>query len=90
VGAVLYSQWFPGKANGLSDVLSQDSHLTDDDLTSAAPSIPLQVPLNLDICPLPPAILLGDLTSAVSASDQGVEQGTHQKHLALDAMDKVA
>jgi hypothetical protein len=52
--AILYSQWFPGKANGLSDVLSRDSHLTDDDLTSLCrSSIPFQVPQNFAICRLP-------------------------------------
>jgi hypothetical protein len=48
-GALLYSQWYPGKENGLSDVLSRDSqHLSDVELTwLCRSSIPLQVPLNL-------------------------------------------
>jgi hypothetical protein len=56
-GVLLYSQCFPGKAYGFSDILSRDSHLSDSELTCLCrSSIPLQIPLNLDICPLPPAI----------------------------------
>jgi hypothetical protein len=54
---ILYSQWFAGKDNGTSDVLSRDTHLTAKALTKLLHSfIPKQVPPNFSICPLPPAI----------------------------------
>jgi hypothetical protein len=54
---ILYSQWFAGKDNGTSNVLSHDAHLTATALTELLhSSIPEQVPLNFSICPLPPAI----------------------------------
>ena len=33
-GYCLYSRWFPGKANVVSDALSRDHHLSDNELTS--------------------------------------------------------
>jgi hypothetical protein len=54
---ILYSQWFAGKDNGTSDVLSRDTHLTATALTELLhSSIPEQVPPNFSICTLPPAI----------------------------------
>ena len=56
-GVVLYSQWFAGKTNGMSDSLSRDTHLSARELTSLCSHfIPSQVPPNLEICPLPPVV----------------------------------
>ena len=56
-GACLYSQWFPGKENGVADCLSRDTHLSDENLTNLCHSyLPEQMPPNFAICPLPPAI----------------------------------
>jgi hypothetical protein len=53
-GVLLYSQWFAGKQNGMSDSLSRDTHLSARELTSLCSHfIPSQVPPNLQICPLP-------------------------------------
>jgi hypothetical protein len=56
-GVLLYSQWFAGKANGTSDSLSRDTHLSARELTSLCSHfIPSQVPPNFEISPLPPAV----------------------------------
>jgi hypothetical protein len=56
-GVLLYSQWFAGKTNGMSDSLSRDTHLSVRELTSLCSHfIPSQVPPNLSICPLPPVV----------------------------------
>jgi hypothetical protein len=56
-GVTLYSQWFAGNKNGLSDVLSRDTHLTNPDLSAMCLlSIPLQVPPNFAIFPVPPVV----------------------------------
>jgi hypothetical protein len=53
-GVLLYSQWFAGKTNGMSDSLSRDTHLSARELTALCSHfIPSQVPPNLEICPLP-------------------------------------
>jgi hypothetical protein len=50
----LYSQWFAGAENEVSDALSRDFHLTESSLTSLIQSkIPNQVPIGLKISPLP-------------------------------------
>ena len=53
----LYSQWFPGSQNTVSDALSRRFDLSDADLTSLLlSSVPSQVPHGLSICPLPKEI----------------------------------
>jgi hypothetical protein len=53
----LYSQWFAGVDNVVSDALSHDFHLTDSHLTHVMQSeIPNQVPFGLKISQLPQEI----------------------------------
>ncbi len=53
----LYSQWFAGVDNTVSDTLSRDFHLTDSSLIHLIHSkIPHQVPFGLKICQLPQEI----------------------------------
>jgi len=53
----LYSQWFEGKANIISDCLSRDFHLTDNKLTSLLTShVPHQMPPGFKIRRLPKEI----------------------------------
>ena len=53
-----YSQWFAGKLNNVSDALSRDFHLSDDQLTHLlASSVPSQLPPSFSIAALPPAIV---------------------------------
>jgi hypothetical protein len=69
---ILYLQWFAGKVNGTSDVLSQDS--------PASYTLFHPQPGNTKLLHLSAAgrhILLADLTSLVTASHQGVKEGTH-------------
>jgi hypothetical protein len=50
----LYSQWFQGDFNTVSDCLSQDFHLNDHSLTLLLKSrVPQQVPFGFRIYPLP-------------------------------------
>ena len=50
----LYSQWFPGDANNLTDALSRDTHLDNDALLTLLLShVPEQIPEGFCICPLP-------------------------------------
>jgi hypothetical protein len=50
----IYSQWFSGELNNVSDSLSRDFHLSDSYLVTHLPSVfPHQVPLGLQINPLP-------------------------------------
>ena len=57
-GGILYSQWFAGSTNGVSDTLSRDTHLGAKSLTTLCSLyIPLQAPPNFVICPLPPVIV---------------------------------
>ncbi len=50
----LYSQWVEGEANGVSDILSRDHHLTDSEVASLIlTSCPRQVPNGLHLQPLP-------------------------------------
>ena len=50
----LYSQWVEGEANGVSDILSRDHHLTDSAVISLIlTSCPEQVPNGLHLQPLP-------------------------------------
>ena len=52
-----YSQWFPGEENDVSDSLSRDFHLSDDELTNLYLSqIPSQTPQDFNIRPLPQEI----------------------------------
>ena len=49
----LYSQWFPGNENNLTDALSRDTHLDDDALLTLLLShVPKQIPEGFCICPL--------------------------------------
>jgi hypothetical protein len=51
----LYSQWFPGDANIVTDCLSRDFHLTDTELTLMLQThCPEQLPKNFRICPVSP------------------------------------
>jgi len=53
----LYSQWFPGEDNLVSDGLSRDIHLTDNQLFLLLSShIPSQLPPNFSTAPLPSVI----------------------------------
>ena len=57
VQSCLYSQWFPGEDNSVSDCLSRDIHLTDNQLSLLlAFHIPSQLPPNFLIAPLPSVI----------------------------------
>jgi hypothetical protein len=50
----LYSQWFPGDENAISDSLSRDFNISTPDLTKLlVSSVPDQVPFGLKILPLP-------------------------------------
>ena len=52
-----YSQWFAGKFNDVSDALSRDFHLNNEQLTNLLTSaVPSQLPPSFSIAPLPPAI----------------------------------
>ena len=54
----LYSQWFPGKDNDISDSLSRDTHLSDKHLTNLLNKcVPHQIPPNFRISPLPSEIV---------------------------------
>jgi hypothetical protein len=54
----LYSQWFAGDENLVSDSLSRDFHLTDFELTILiTSSVPEQVPFGFQIHPLPTKIV---------------------------------
>ena len=49
----LYSQWFPGDENNLTNALSRDTHLDDDALLTLLLShVPEQIPEGFYICPL--------------------------------------
>ena len=53
-----YSQWFPGRSNQVSDALSRDDDRDDKELTKILKScVPLQVPANFEIRPLPNEIV---------------------------------
>lgn len=53
----LYSQWFPGEENTVSDSLSHDFHLPPHILSNLLIlSVPDQVPFGLEISPLPAEI----------------------------------
>jgi len=53
----LYSQWFPGSQNKVSNACSRDFHLNDNDLTSLMLTlVPEQVPFGFKICQLPTEI----------------------------------
>ena len=50
----LYSQWFPGNENNLTNAVSRDTHLDDDALLTLLLShVPKQIPEGFCICPLP-------------------------------------
>jgi hypothetical protein len=50
----LFSQWFPGEENGVSDACSRDFHLNDDELTHLILTfLSNQVPFGFKIFPLP-------------------------------------
>jgi hypothetical protein len=50
----LYSQWFPGKFNEVSDACSRDFHLSDLELTKLILTfVPNQVPFGFRICQFP-------------------------------------
>ena len=52
-----YSQWFPGQENDVSDCLSRDFHLNNNDITHLLfSSVPSQLPLSFEIAPLPQEI----------------------------------
>ncbi len=53
----LYSQWFPGAQNEVSDACSRDFHLTDNELTQLMlTSVPNQVPFGFKLFQLPSKI----------------------------------
>jgi hypothetical protein len=54
----IYSQWFPGNQNSISDSLSRDFHIPSSHLSSLLVSyFPEQAPFGLTILPLPPEIV---------------------------------
>ena len=54
----LYSQWFHGEDNTVSDSLSRDNHLTNISLTNLlCKHVPYQLPPNFEIKPLPSKIV---------------------------------
>ena len=56
---VHYSQWFPGKANNVTNSLSRDFHLLDARLAALCPHmVPSQMPPTFNIFPLPPELVL--------------------------------
>jgi hypothetical protein len=67
----LYSQWFPGEENTVSDSLSRDFHIDPDHLSILlSHSFPEQVPFGLRILPLPEEIASW-LTSLLRNQPQG-------------------
>jgi hypothetical protein len=59
----LYSQWFRGKLNEVTDSLSRDDHLSDTDLMTVLHcNMPEQVPEDFKIYPLPPSVKLKIMT----------------------------
>ena len=55
--ACLYSQWVEGEANGVSDILSRDHHLSNKEIVSLIlTSCPEQVPFGIKLQPLPKEI----------------------------------
>lgn len=66
-GGCLYSQWFPGDQNVVSDCLSRDFHLDDLQQTQLlVHAVPDQVPLDFDICPLLHTCLRRDIQGILS------------------------
>ncbi len=54
----LYSQWFPGDENQVSDSLSRDFQLNNEELTHLITTfLPEQVPFGFHLCPLPEEIV---------------------------------
>ena len=54
----LYSQWFPGKDNIVTNLLSQDTHLNDASLlTHLLSHVPKEIPEGFCICPLLPKLV---------------------------------
>jgi len=73
----LYSQWFPGDLNEVSDACSRDFHLTDLELTNLIlSSVPTQVPNGFKLYKLPQEIaswlmlLLQNQPQKMGASNQ--------------------
>jgi len=78
----LYSQWFPGDENIVSDCLSRDFHLPDKTLTIfIKSSTPSQVPFGLTINPLPKEIVswLTNLLQNLPEKTQWSSQPTRSK-----------
>jgi hypothetical protein len=66
----LYSQWFPGEFNDVSDACSRDFHLSDIEITNLIlSSIPNQVPNGFRISNLPQEIVSW-LTSLLQSQPQ--------------------
>ena len=56
--ACIYSQWFPGDENDITDSLSRDLHLSDNNLTRLLTfALPYQLPHNFSTVPFPKRIL---------------------------------
>ncbi len=78
----LYSQWFAGENNSVSDALSRDFHLSDETLTQLIlSSVPQQVPFGFQINPLPKEIVswLTNLLQNQPAGEQWSKQPTRSK-----------
>jgi hypothetical protein len=77
----IYSQWFAGELNVVSDCLSHDFHLSDLELTNLIQScIPNQTPFAFFLSSLPIRnLFMADLSAAESAIQGGVVQRTNKK-----------
>ncbi len=74
----LYSQWFPGKFNDVSDACSRDFHLSDIEITNLIlSSIPNQVPNGFRISN-PPQEIVSWLTSLLQSQPQKQEWNQQQ------------
>jgi hypothetical protein len=85
----LYSQWFPGDNNAITDSLSRDFHIPDAHLSFLLEShVPEQAPFGLKILPLPPDIIswLTCLLHSQPQKEQWLRESTQSKFmLGLDS-----
>jgi hypothetical protein len=82
-GVMEYTQWFEGKSNNISDSLSRDFHIDDNELTLLLRSLyPDQLPPHFEIVQLPNEISLWmtSLLSKLPVKEQLREVHTTAKH----------
>ena len=85
IQAMIYSQWFPGRNNVVSDCLSRDLHESPAHLKKLLTSIiPHQLPHNLRIAPLPPMVI-SRLSSLLARMPIRTEHQVRHKTSRLEA-----